>query len=73
MEYLKCGFCEMAEFGYFLGTYWFWNPVPISRRWLWKMFEGFDFECGAALVLGINFGKFVYPLVEYLGGFGCGN
>jgi len=73
MMYLKSGFSEMVEFGDFIGTYGFWNPIPKCTGGLWNIGEGLRFNGRLILVLSMEFGKLVYPLVEYLGGFGSGN
>jgi hypothetical protein len=73
---LETGLDEMSEFGDFVGTYCFGYPIPVGLWRLWKFGEVLDLDgvLGWVLVwwlLGMDFGKFLYPTVEDLVRFSC--
>ena len=75
---LETGLDEMSEFGDFVGTYGFGNPIPVGLWGLWKFGEslGLDGVLVWILVwwlLRMDFRKLFYPLLENLAGFGCGD
>ena len=71
---LETGLDEMSEFGNFVGTYGFGYPIPVGLWGPWKFGEVFDLDGVLGWwLLGMDFGKFLYPSVEDLVGFGCGD